>query len=62
MKSEILKKLKKRPNYNKKLINKFRKLQLSLVYKKKKSNFIIKNDFTYKSVKKQIDNVLISIS
>ena len=61
-KSEILKKLKKRPNYNKKLINKFKKLQLSLVYKKKKSNFIIKNNFTYKSVKKEIDNVLIRIS
>ena len=61
-KSEILKKLKKRPNYNKKLINKFKKLQLSLVYKKKKSSFIIKNNFTYKSVKKEIDNVLISIS
>ena len=61
-KSEILKRLKKRENFNLKIVNRFRRIQLSLDYKKKKSNFIIKNNFTYKSVKKEIDNVLISIS
>ncbi len=48
---EILKRLKKRNNFNKKLIHKFKKIQLPLAYKKKRSHFIIKNDFSYKSVK-----------
>ena len=55
---EILKRLKKRKNYNKSLLNKFRKLQLSLVYKKKKSNFVIKNDYSKKSVKKEIKRII----
>ena len=54
----IRKKLKKRKNYNQKLINKFKKIQLPLVYKKKKSHFIIKNDFTEKTVKKYVKNIL----
>ena len=57
-KSDVLKRLKKRKNYNKKLINKFRNIQLSLDYKRKKSDFIIKNNFTKKTVKKDINNVL----
>ena len=57
-KKEILKRLKKRKNYNKSLLNKFRKLQLSLVYKKKKSNFVIKNDYSKKSVKKEIKRII----
>tara|TARA_S200000501_G_scaffold347486_1_gene361866 strand:- start:1829 stop:2401 length:573 start_codon:yes stop_codon:yes gene_type:complete len=44
-KKNILKKLKKRKNFNPKLFYKFKKIQLSLDYKKKKSDFIIKNDF-----------------
>ena len=60
-KSNILKRLKKRPNFNQKLLSKFKNIQLSLDYKKKKSNFIIKNDFTRKSVKKDIKNILIKI-
>ena len=35
-KKEINKRLKKRPNFNKKIFNKLRKLQLSLELKKKK--------------------------
>ena len=57
-KSKILKRLKKRINYNKKLIEKFKKIQLSLDYKKKKSDFIIKNNFTNSSTKKDINNIL----
>tara|TARA_B100000989_G_scaffold59124_1_gene40295 strand:+ start:1712 stop:2281 length:570 start_codon:yes stop_codon:yes gene_type:complete len=57
-KGEILKRLKKRKNFNHKIINRFRKIQLSLDYKKKKSNFIIKNNFTNKFVKKQIKYIL----
>jgi dephospho-CoA kinase len=49
-KSEILKRLKKRNNFNQKLYKKFKDIQLPLNYKKKKSQFIIKNDFTKKSV------------
>ena len=52
-KSDILKKLKKRKNFNKKLFNKFKKIQFSSQYKMKKSNFIIKNDFTKKLLKKK---------
>ncbi len=57
-KSQVLKRLKKRKNFNQKLFNKFKKLQLPLDYKNKKSNFIIKNDFTDKSVKKDIKVIL----
>ena len=56
--SEILKRLKKRKNFNQKLFNKFKKLQLPLDYKSRKSDFIIKNDFTGKSVKKDIKAIL----
>tara|TARA_B100001093_G_C26802205_1_gene1003916 strand:+ start:316 stop:885 length:570 start_codon:yes stop_codon:yes gene_type:complete len=54
----IRKKLKKRKNYNQKLINKFKKIQLPLVYKKKKSHFIIKNNFTKKYIKRDINKIL----
>ena len=57
-KHDILKRLKKRNNYNQKLFNKFKNIQLPLDYKKKKSNFIIKNDFTNKSVKIGIKKIL----
>ena len=56
--TEILKRLKKRQNFNSKIINKFRKIQLPLDYKKKKSNFIIKNNFTNKLIKSQIRYIL----
>ena len=57
-KSDILKRLKKKDNFNQHLFNKFQNIQLPLDYKKKKSKFIIKNDFTKKSVKKGIKNIL----
>ena len=57
-KTKIMKRLKQRSNYNPKLLNKFKKIQLSLDYKKKKSKFIIKNNFTNKSVKKDIKYIL----
>ena len=57
-KIDILKRLKKRKNFNSKLIKKFRKIQLPLDYKKRKSNFIIKNDFTNKTVKKYVKDIL----
>jgi len=60
-KNDILKRLKNRNNFNKKLYKKFRNIQLPQSYKKKKSRFVIKNDFTVKSVKKDIKNILSQI-
>jgi dephospho-CoA kinase len=60
-KKEILKRLKKRDNFNYKLFNKFKKIQLPLNYKKKKSHYIIKNNFTKKSVIKNIKTILKNI-
>ena len=57
-KSDILKKLKKRKNLNLEILSKFKKIQLPLAYKKKNSNFIIKNKFTQKSVKNEIKKIL----
>ena len=54
----ILKRLKKRPNFNQKLLKKFKDIQYPIKFKKKKSNFIIKNDFTKKTVKNAIKNIL----
>ena len=53
--NEINKRLKKRPFYNKKLLlTSLRKSQRSLAYKKKISNFVIKNNFKLLSLKKNI--------
>ena len=57
-KKDINKKIRKRPNFNIKIINMFRKIQLKSNYKKKKSHFIIKNTFTEKPVKKRIKRIL----
>ena len=57
-KTETLKRLKKRKNFNLKIFQKFKDIQLSSIYKKKKSHFIIKNDFRKKTVKIGIENVL----
>ncbi|MDA9106380.1 dephospho-CoA kinase, partial [Candidatus Pelagibacter sp.] len=57
-KSEIIKRLKKRDNFNLKLYNQFKKIQLPLGYKKKKSNHIIKNNFTNKFVKISVRKIL----
>ncbi len=57
-KIEIEKRLKKRLNFNRKLINKFKKIQFSSSYKKRKSNFIIKNNFKKKSLNKSIKKIL----
>ena len=57
-KMDILRSLKKRKNLNLILLKKFRKIQLPLAYKKKNSRFIIKNEFTKKSVKDEIKKIL----
>ena len=46
-KFNILKRLKKRKNFNKELIKKFKAVQLPISYKKTKSHYIIKNNFIF---------------
>ena len=53
-KKEIIKNLKKRKNYNFEMIKILKKFQLSLKYKKKKSDFVIKNNFKIYSVKNSV--------
>ena len=60
-KIDILRNLKKRKNFNEKILSKFRKIQLPLAYKKKKSTFIIINKFTKKSVKDEVKKILKNI-
>ena len=44
-----------------KLFNKFKKIQLKLEFKKRKSHYIIKNTFKEKPVKKEIKKILSKI-
>ena len=53
-KKEINKRLIKRINYNKKLIDNLRKIQKPLTVKKKLSTYIIKNNFKLITVKKNV--------
>ena len=57
-KKEINKRLKKRSNFNLKVVKKLKKLQLSVEVKKKQSNFIIKNNFKNNSIKKNVKKVI----
>ena len=53
-KNQINSRLKKRKNYNRKIIENFRKLQRKLSHKKKLSTYIIKNDFKLLTIKKRV--------
>ncbi len=53
-KEDINKKIKRRKNYDKKIIKKLRNLQLSLEIKKNKSHYILKNDFKRSNLKKRV--------
>jgi len=55
---EINKRLKKRLNFNAKIVKKFKKIQLSVERKKKKSDYVIKNNFNNYSSKKNVRKVL----
>ncbi len=55
---EIKKRLKKRYNYNPKILKKLKKLQLPVEKKKKKSSFVIKNNFKHYSIKKNVKKIL----
>ena len=60
-KSDVLKRLKKRTNFNKQLLNRFQNIQLPLEYKKRKSHYIIKNNFTKKKIKRAVKDILVEI-
>ncbi len=57
-KKEVNKRLKERFGKNIGIIKIFRKLQLPVEYKKKKSNFVIKNNFKNNFVKKSVKRIL----
>jgi dephospho-CoA kinase len=57
-KKEINKRLLKRLNFKPKIVEKFKKIQLNLQLKKKKSDFIIKNNFTKKYLKKDVKRIM----
>ena len=61
-KTDITRNLIKRKNFNPKILKKFKDIQLPLAYKKKNSKFIIKNNFTKKSVKSAVKNILNKIN
>ena len=51
---DIKKRLEKRKGFNKKIFNTLKKSQLPLEIKKKKSNYLIKNDFNKLNLKKRV--------
>ena len=53
-KKEINKRLKKRSNFNLEIVKRLKKFQLPLEIKKKKSDFIIKNNFKNNYIKKSV--------
>jgi|TARA_B100000780_G_C20780444_1_gene309929 dephospho-CoA kinase len=57
-KIDIFKRLKKRKNFKLELYEKFRNIQFPLDYKKKKSQFVINNNFTKKTVNNSIKKIL----
>ncbi len=57
-KKEITKRLQKRPNINLKIIKRIKKFQLPVELKKKRSNFIIKNNFRNNYIKKNVKKVM----
>ncbi len=57
-KNEVNRRLRRRLNFNLKMMKKFKKLQLPLEIKKKRSSFIIKNNFSNNSVKKNVKKIM----
>ena len=57
-KKEIGKRLEKRRNINPQIIKKFKKFQLPIEFKKKQSDFTIKNDFKSYNAKKNVKKVM----
>ena len=60
-KSKVYKKIKERKNFNKLIYKKLKKLQFSTRYKRKKSHYVIKNDFNKNSARKKVRDILNNI-
>jgi dephospho-CoA kinase len=57
-KKKIDKRLMKRPNFSFTILKKLKKLQLPVELKRKKSDFVIKNDFKKHSIKKNVNSII----
>ena len=57
-KKEIDKRLKRKLNFNSKILKKFKELQLPVEFKKRQSSFVIKNNFKNNSIKENVKQVL----
>ena len=57
-KKQVLKKIKKRKNFNVLILKRLEDLQLDLSYKKKKSHYVIKNNFNKKTARKKVKDIL----
>ena len=57
-KSDILRRLSKRKGFNNKILKRLREIQLPLAYKKRKSQYTIKNFYTKKIVRKNVKTFL----
>tara|TARA_Y100000590_G_scaffold395034_1_gene474671 strand:+ start:1193 stop:1771 length:579 start_codon:yes stop_codon:yes gene_type:complete len=57
-KKEIQRRLKKRANFNPQIVKKLKKLQLPLELKKRKSDFVVKNNFNNNSIKKNVKRLI----
>ena len=57
-KKEINKRLKRKSNFNLKILKKFKKLQLPIEFKRQQSDFVIKNNFRNNSIKKNVKKIL----
>ena len=55
---EVLKRLKKRKNFNNLVFQKLKKIQLPLDIKKRHSHYVIKNNFKKDSVRKNVKDIL----
>ncbi|WP_075501198.1 dephospho-CoA kinase [Candidatus Pelagibacter communis] len=60
-KSKVYKKIKERKNFNKLIYKKLKRLQFSTRYKRKKSHYVIKNDFNKNSARKKVRDILNNI-
>jgi dephospho-CoA kinase len=56
--NEVLKRLKKRKNFNNLIFQKLKKIQLPLNIKKKHSHYVIKNNFKKDFVRKNVNDIL----
>ena len=56
--TEVLKRLKKRKNFNNLVFQQLKKIQLPLYIKKKHSHYVIKNNFKKDSVRKNVKDIL----